>query len=283
MWLCDDAFIMNYDNLPNALEQNPDYYVSHQAGLFPAPLNQNHKNMNEICQLYEFCGVYIARALQDNRLVDLPLSLQFLKFFSHQSNQEREMISNRNSSDKSIALNQLIDKLKDQIPKSAEEELIKSRSAIEKETQRKIENYRLKETSWIKGILNEVDFQQLFPSHGKFLKQLKELSMAKQRILTNSGLSLDEKQNQINNLYLPINDNQVKLEELGLTFQYLPSSKIYDIDAVNLKVNGEFEEVNMNNLEEYYELVLDFCLHKGIKKQLDAFRGKTIFLFPLVH
>ena len=279
MWLSDDALIMNYDNLPNTIEQNPDYYVNHQSGLFPAPLDPNHKNMNEICQLFEFLGVYIAKAFQDSRLVDLPLSLQFLKFFSHQC-LDTEDDSNKNCTERSATLNTLIEKLKSEIrPRSEEEELIKSRGAFEREAKRKFENYHLKENSWIKGRLSELDFQQVFPSQSKFLNQLKELSIAKQNILLNSSLSLDEKQNQINELCIPASDNQIRLEDLGLTFQYLPSSKVYEFDAAQLKVNGESEEVNMSNFEEYYELLLDFCLHTGIRKQLDAFKGKKyVFL-----
>lgn len=279
MWLCDDAFIMNYDSLPNATaDQNldflhPDYYVNHQAGLFPAPLDQNHKNINEICQLFEFLGVYIAKAFQDNRLVDLPLSLSFLKFFSHHClHPNNTNPTEQNCLNEKLSINSIIHKLKN-IPIS--EELIKSRSVFEKEAQRKMENYHLKENSWIKGILNEVDFQQLFPNQGKFLNQLKELSISKQKILLDPTLSLDEKQNQINNLHIPVNtDYQIRLEDLALSFQYLPTSKVFEFDYVNLKVNGELEEVNMSNFEEYYELLLDFCLHTGIKKQLEAFRGK---------
>lgn len=293
MWLCNDEFIMNYDTLlPNAtVDQSPDYYVNHQAGLFPAPLDQNHKNIAEICQLFEFLGAYIAKAFQDNRLVDLPLSLPFLKFFSHQHSDHSGGQRNRqhSSSDgagallndrKQTTLNLLIDKLKN-MPLSDEEELIKSRSAIEKEARSKLENHHLK-SSWIKGVLNEVDFQQLFPAQGKFLGQLKELSISKQRILLNPSLSLDEKQNEINSLHIPVNaDSAVRLEELGLTFQYLATSKVYEFDAVNLKVNGDLEEVNMANFEEYYELLSDFCLHTGLRRQLDAFKSEFFFCLIL--
>lgn len=291
MWLCNDEFIMNYDTLlPNAtVDQSPDYYVNHQAGLFPAPLDQNHKNIGEVCQLFEFLGTYIAKAFQDNRLVDLPLSIPFLKFFSHQHSDFGGRRNRQHSTSiydssgallnehrKQTTLNLLFDKLKS-MPLSDEEELIKSRSAIEREARNKLESQHLK-SSWIKGVLNEVDFQQLFPAQGKFLAQLKELSIAKQRILLNPALSLDEKQNEINNLHIPVNaDSTVRLEELGLTFQYLPTSKVYEFDAVNLKVNGDLEEVNMSNFEEYYELLLDFCLHTGIRRQLDAFRSKFWF------
>ena len=33
--------------------------------------------------------------------------------------------------------------------------------------------------------------------------------------------------------------------------------------------------VTMENAEEYVELMFDFCMHTGIQKQMEAFRGKT--------
>lgn len=32
--------------------------------------------------------------------------------------------------------------------------------------------------------------------------------------------------------------------------------------------------VSMENAEEYVELMFDFCMHTGIQKQMEAFRGK---------
>lgn len=33
--------------------------------------------------------------------------------------------------------------------------------------------------------------------------------------------------------------------------------------------------VTLDNAEEYVELMFDFCMHTGIQKQMEAFRGKT--------
>lgn len=33
--------------------------------------------------------------------------------------------------------------------------------------------------------------------------------------------------------------------------------------------------VTMDNAEEYVELMFDFCMHTGIQKQMEAFRGMT--------
>lgn len=38
--------------------------------------------------------------------------------------------------------------------------------------------------------------------------------------------------------------------------------------------------VTMENAEEYVELMFDFCMHTGIQKQMEAFRGITT---PLIY
>lgn len=35
-----------------------------------------------------------------------------------------------------------------------------------------------------------------------------------------------------------------------------------------------FQMVTMDNAEEYVELMFDLCMHTGIQKQMEAFRGK---------
>lgn len=38
----------------------------------------------------------------------------------------------------------------------------------------------------------------------------------------------------------------------------------------------------MDNAEEYVDLMFDFCMHTGIQKQVDAFRGMYITDYLLV-
>ncbi len=59
----------------------------------------------------------------------------------------------------------------------------------------------------------------------------------------------------------------------SLTFQFNPSSKVYGYTSFDLKPNGEEETVTLDNAEEYIELVTDFCLHTGVRRQMEAFRG----------
>ena len=59
-----------------------------------------------------------------------------------------------------------------------------------------------------------------------------------------------------------------------LTFQFNPSSKVYGYDMYDLRPDGGDIEVTLDNVETYVELVTDFCLNTGIRRQMEAFRGK---------
>lgn len=41
--------------------------------------------------------------------------------------------------------------------------------------------------------------------------------------------------------------------------------------------------ITMDNAEEYVDLMFDFCMHTGIQKQMEAFRGNFFILFSLIH
>jgi E3 ubiquitin-protein ligase HECTD1 len=58
----------------------PGYYVRRKGGLFLAPLPQDSVQCDRAVTLFHFLGVFLAKALQDNMLVDIPLSRPFLKF-----------------------------------------------------------------------------------------------------------------------------------------------------------------------------------------------------------
>jgi hypothetical protein len=49
------------------------------SGLFPAPLPQDSETCARAARLFWFLGIFLAKTLLDNRLVDLPLSHSFLK------------------------------------------------------------------------------------------------------------------------------------------------------------------------------------------------------------
>ena len=64
-----------------------------------------------------------------------------------------------------------------------------------------------------------------------------------------------------------------------LTFEFDPSSRVHNFHSHPLKPGGEQEDVTMDNVEEYIDLVLDFCFVSGIRRQMEAFRSELLFLF----
>merc|ERR550534_3214306 len=78
LWICDDDDLTAEAPTVEGAKP-PGYYVLRPSGLFPAPLPQDSPICDHAEQLFWFLGVFLAKALQDGRLVDLPLSTPFLK------------------------------------------------------------------------------------------------------------------------------------------------------------------------------------------------------------
>merc|ERR1719192_2282781 len=81
IWLCDDDLLSHEEEcgVISDAKKPPGYYVSRPSGLFPAPLPQDSEICNKASKIFWFLGVFLAKTLQDNRLVDLPLSNPLLK------------------------------------------------------------------------------------------------------------------------------------------------------------------------------------------------------------
>ncbi|CAB3409028.1 unnamed protein product [Caenorhabditis bovis] len=87
IWVCDDD-----DQQPKAEERELDlgegkkpagYYVRRNGGLFPAPLPPHTEEVKRAAEMFRVLGIFLAKVLQDGRLVDLPLSRPFLKLLVH--------------------------------------------------------------------------------------------------------------------------------------------------------------------------------------------------------
>ncbi|CAJ0937554.1 unnamed protein product, partial [Mesorhabditis belari] len=88
IWWCDDL-----DETQLKLEEKeldlgegkkpPGYYVRRAGGLFPAPLPPNTEQRRRASELFHVLGIFLAKVLQDGRLVDIPLSQPFLKLAIH--------------------------------------------------------------------------------------------------------------------------------------------------------------------------------------------------------
>ena len=61
----------------------------------------------------------------------------------------------------------------------------------------------------------------------------------------------------------------------SLSFTFNPSSRVYGYDEVELCTNGSQIDVTLDNVEQYIEATVDFCLHTGIQRQINAFTGEN--------
>ncbi|KAF7704192.1 hypothetical protein HF521_021264 [Silurus meridionalis] len=273
IWLCDDDFPDDESrqvDLGSGLKP-PGYYVQRSCGLFPAPFPQDSDELERIAKLFLFLGIFLAKCIQDNRLVDLPVSQPFFKLLCMgdiKSNMSKLLYDTRLDSDHHFSY------IHSEASTEEEPYLISSFDEDSK-SEFILDPPKPKPPAWFYGILTWEDFELVNPHRARFLKELKELAVKRRQILGNKGLSEDEKNTRLQCLMLknPVGSGPpLCVEDLGLNFQFCPSSKVHGFSAVDLKSNGEDEMVTMDNAEEYVELMFDFCMHTGIQKQMEAFR-----------
>ncbi|XP_069008939.1 E3 ubiquitin-protein ligase HECTD1 isoform X2 [Embiotoca jacksoni] len=296
IWLCDDDFPDDESrqvDLGGGLKP-PGYYVQRSCGLFPAPFPQDSEELERNTKLFHFLGVFLAKCIQDNRLVDLPVSQPFFKLLCMgdiKSNMSKLLYQSRSSPqghDPERPYLQPFLLLSEVQSEASTEESQETYSVGSFDEDSKSEFImdppKPKPPAWYHGILTWDDFQLVNPHRARFLKEVKELAVKRRQILASKSLSEDEKNTRLQDLMLrnPLGSGPpLSIEDLGLNFQFCPSSKVHGFSAVDLKPNGDDEMVTMENAEEYVELMFDFCMHTGIQKQMEAFREGFNRVFPM--
>uniref|UniRef100_A0AC11D783 HECT domain E3 ubiquitin protein ligase 1 n=1 Tax=Ovis aries TaxID=9940 RepID=A0AC11D783_SHEEP len=282
-WLCDDNFPddeSRHVDLGGGLKP-PGYYVQRSCGLFTAPFPQDSDELERITKLFHFLGIFLAKCIQDNRLVDLPISKPFFKLMCMgdiKSNMSKLIYESRGDRDLHCTESQSeasTEEGHDSLSVGSFEEDSKSEFILDPP--------KPKPPAWFNGILTWEDFELVNPHRARFLKEIKDLAIKRRQILSNKGLSEDEKNTKLQELVLKNPSGSgppLSIEDLGLNFQFCPSSRIYGFTAVDLKPSGEDEMITMDNAEEYVDLMFDFCMHTGIQKQMEAFRGGLANLHP---
>ncbi|XP_037777224.1 E3 ubiquitin-protein ligase HECTD1-like isoform X5 [Penaeus monodon] len=291
MWLCDDQ---TADPItPPALDggngngdsqaRPPGYYIRRQGGLFPAPLPQDSSVCDKAVELFTFLGIFLAKTLQDNRLVDLPLSRPFLKLMCHG---EFANVKDRGIAGSAIKPRGGLSSL------PAEEDLMTS-SIISEESEKELEldppKYRITDTQpWFTGLLTLEDLCEVDEERGGFLQQLKSLVAIKQQIVNDTSITEEDRRLQLHNLALPLPSSSqgagppaVRLEDLCLTMQYAAPSRHLGYTSIELRSGGSDQEVTLDNVEDYLDLTLNWALESGIRRQLEAFRAGFCQVFPL--
>ncbi len=197
LWLCDDD-----DLNEKSLEQEMDlgegmkpagFYIRRPGGLFPAPLPQNSAKAQQAEAMFWFIGVFLAKVLQDSRLINLPLSRPFLKL--------------------------LCSKFK--------APLARPRSPAESSGgDWVVSEARSLDSAWRQRIFDWNDFDILFPVKARFLRQLRSLVKQKQNLEKNDSLTEAERRMRISRLELDVDGHRCKLDELALTFSLNPPSQV---------------------------------------------------------
>lgn len=102
------------------------------------------------------------------------------------------------------------------------------------------------------GILTENDLYEVDPVRGRFLKELCDLAARKSRIATDNSLSSEARARQLQNLSLvpsaagPV----VRLDDLAIAFNYLPSSRVFSFSSADLVPNGSDIDVSLSDFHK---------------------------------
>ncbi|XP_046871935.1 E3 ubiquitin-protein ligase HECTD1 isoform X1 [Hypomesus transpacificus] len=294
IWLCDDDFPDDESrqvDLGGGLKP-PGYYVQRSCGLFPAPFPQDSAELERLYKLFLFLGVFLAKCIQDNRLVDLPISRPFFKLLCMgdiKSNMSKLLYQSRTGPQGGSHFHDPDRHFLSEIQSEASTEESQDTYSVgsfdeDSKSEFILDPPKPKPPAWYHGILTWEDFELVNPHRARFLKELKELAVKRRQILGNKSLSEDEKNTRLQDLMLkdPMGVGApLSIDDLGLNFQFCPSSKVHGFSAVDLKPNGDDEMVTMENAEEYVELMFDFCMHTGIQKQMEAFREGFNRVFPM--
>ncbi|XP_047133370.1 E3 ubiquitin-protein ligase HECTD1 isoform X2 [Hydra vulgaris] len=271
LWVTTDQLSSHIDDSDTMLEVNK--YCSHPNGLFPAPYPQNSERMDSICNLFTFFGVFLAKCLQDNRLIDLPLSQPFFKMLCAAKGKYSRMCRTlSNASDISSVMYtdgvHSYDELSDDV------------FDIKADGTDKLDSH------YFSDVLTYNDFEKIHPDKAVFIKVLCTYINKRKAIINDVTLSSVEKNEQLEKLMIVSeHGHECKLEDIGLTFEYVPSSSIYGFHSVELKPGGANELVTGENAEEYIKLLLDFTMHRGIAQQLEAFKDgfNRVFSIEKLH
>ena len=140
--------------------------------------------------MYNFFGIFLAKCLQDNRLVDIPLSGPFYKLLclGRSTSRKPSIYSVHDFSDV--------------------ESVGSPRSTTSSEYSFEFDSYR--------SIFSECDFEMIYPELNEFIKQLKKFVEKKKKIEKNDSLSDEEKRDNIANLMFETKQgHECRLEDLG--------------------------------------------------------------------
>ncbi|VDM34833.1 unnamed protein product [Hydatigera taeniaeformis] len=222
MWLLD-----NSEQVESTMESNPSSdYNNPSFGLFPAPYPRNTVPLDVLRHFY-IMGIAVAKALQDNHLMDLPLSTPFLKLLACYASSRRT----RDSAEVGTL--------------EAELDVVVNAEASRE---------RILKAHSVKG-----DFS--------LERRLDEASV---EILGCTVQDLCLNMEFISQTTVRTADSKVKLLD------------VYPWESSGISIKEEpLEPISNENFTLYIRRTLEYCLDKGIRAQMDAFKAGLERVFPL--
>ncbi|XP_015172356.1 PREDICTED: E3 ubiquitin-protein ligase HECTD1 isoform X6 [Polistes dominula] len=263
LWLCDDE--ESNDNQQTCVSgeqvRPAGYYVVRPSGLFPAPLPQDSAACDRAVRYFWFLGVFLAKVLQDNRLVDLPLSRPFLKLMCRGdiTNNVNEKIGLTGVTQESMSSSM-------------------SSSFISEEGETDAAYSALEPSPWYSSLLDIEDLVIVDPVRGEFLKEILNRMAKRDRTLSDGRNSADE---EASLCITHPSGTSVAIEDLALSMTYSPSSRVFQHDQVELIEGGSEIPVTVENAKQYADLTTTYCLDRGICRQLEAFKSGFSKVFPM--
>ncbi|VDP13900.1 unnamed protein product [Soboliphyme baturini] len=244
IWLFDD----DDRDMPNVNGQlsSDRNYIMRSGGLFPAPLPQDSAHCDEAC------------LLQDKHLIDLPLSLPFIKLMCcphHPS-----ICEDLDSKDKQSTSSNVDDQW------SVEAALMKTGDPP---------------ISWCHACLSLEDLEVINPFQGKFFKALHYFCDQRRHIIDDQTIPEDKKRELLSLLSLDSPYEKCCIDDLGLSFEFSASSCYYHYLFVQLTSSDSDALVTVDNLERYLTLCEEYYLNVGIRRQMNAFRLGFNSVFPM--
>lgn len=281
IWICDDMMVSleEESTVPSDSKKPPGYYVNRPSGLFPAPLPQDSAICDKATKMFWFLGVFLAKTLQDNRLVDLPLSNPMLKLIC-QGEISRQV--KKRAQITAATPTSVVDDLMSSSTLSilSEESDLDSSGGVSGDKCSMISTTPV-DAPWFQDILGIDDLVEVDPTRGVFLLKLQDLISQKQNILNESSC-LGGGDQDLEELTFEMGGVNIVLQDLALTFQYSTSSKIFNLDeGINLIPDGDNEIVTIHNVEDYLAKTVDFALCSGIRRQMEAFKAGFNQVFPI--
>ncbi|KAL5108833.1 E3 ubiquitin-protein ligase HECTD1 [Taenia crassiceps] len=272
MWLID-----SFEQANPSLD-----YINPSFGLFPTPYPRNAVPLNVLRRFY-IMGIAVAKALQDKRLMDLPLSTPFLKLLACYGS-SRQTQSSADMGVLEAELNMAIDAeaSRERILLS-EDPLLMARHGTITESCR----------HWLTGLLDFEDFAYIQPERANLFRKLLRLRTIHEAILeahsSKGDFSLERRLDEAS-----IEMLGCTVQELCINMEFIPQSTLGTNDwKINLLdvypwespsapiIEGPAEPVSNENFIVYIRRTLEYCLDKGIRAQMDAFKAGLERVFSM--